>query len=295
MRRIPVSPYLLLVLTTLFWSGNFVIGRAVRLEVPPIGLAFWRWALALAILLPFSWRLLARHWPVIRAHLPLLVVMGILGVTNFNTFVYLGLQTTTATNAVLLLSTTPVIIVGLSRLLHHEPVRPRQLLGIVLSLGGVLAIIARGDPQVLAGLSLAAGDLWVLAAVVSWALYSVLLQRRPAGLDPLAFLVFTIVAGVVTLAPFYLWESATGAVVRPSLVTLATVGYVAVFASILAFIFWNRAVAEVGPNRAGQFIHLIPVFGTLLSVVFLDERLHAYHLAGIVLIVAGIRLTTARR
>jgi len=289
------SPYLLLVLTPLFWSGNFVIGRAVHLQVPPLGLSFWRWLVACLILLPFGWGPLRRHWPVLRAHLPLMLVLAILGVANFNTFVYLGLQTTTATNAVLLQSNIPVIIVGLAWLLLGEPVRPRQLMGILFSLAGVLTLITRGDPAVFRTLTLTTGDLWILAAVASWALYSVLLRRRPPGLDPLGFLMFTVIVGVVVLAPFYLWESAGGRQMVLNGVTVATVLYVAVFASVLAYIFWNRAVAEVGPSRAGQFIHLMPVFGTTLSIIFLGERLAAYHLVGALLIVGGILFVSLRR
>ena len=292
MRRFSVSPYLLLVLTTLFWSGNFVLARSVRLEVPPIGLSFWRWAFAAALLLPFVWRDMWRHRSLVRANLRLVLALALFGVASFNTLIYLGLQTTTASNAVLLQSVMPLVIILLSRLLLGIQVTAMQALGILLSLGGVLIIVTRGDLNTLLGVDLVQGDLLVLSAVFVWGLYSVLLKRLPPGLGGLTLLGYTIALGVVFIAPVYAWEISSGVTMRLSWVTINSVLYVAVFPSLLAFLFWNRAVGEVGPNRAGQFIHLMPVFGSLLSVVFLGERLYRYHLIGILLVAFGIYLAT---
>ncbi|MEE4379261.1 MAG: DMT family transporter [Candidatus Competibacteraceae bacterium] len=294
-RLLSVSPYVLLVLTTLFWSGNFVLGRAVREVFPPLALSFWRWAAALVLILPFVLPHLRTHWPSIRRHWKILTLLSVLGVVNFNSFVYLGLQSTMATNAVIMLSITPVMIVALSFLLLRLPVTRWQAIGIGVSLAGVLIIVARGDWQVLFGLSLNQGDLWILTAVLSWALYSVCLRWRPADLPPLVFLAATIAIGVPLLAPFYLWELANGAQLAISAVTIASIVYVAIFPSLLAFIFWNRAVAELGANRTGQFLHLMPAFGAIQSMLFLGERLHDFHLAGISLIATGIYLATRFR
>ena len=174
------SPYLLLVLTTLFWSGNFVLGRAVHAVFTPFTLSFWRWAVALAILLPFVWSSLRRQKPLLRRHGPILFLLSVLGVVNFNTFVYIGLQSTTATNAVIMLSVTPVLIVALSFLLLRQTVTGWQALGIAVSLAGVLVIVGRGELQSLLARRFNFGDLWILAAVFSWALYSVCLRWRPA-------------------------------------------------------------------------------------------------------------------
>ena len=288
----PVSPYVLASLAPLFWSGNFILGRALNQTIPPIALSFWRWALALLILLPFALPRLRGQWGLIRGHWLILSVLAVLGVTNFNTFVYLGLQTTTATNAVLLVSTTPVLIVTLSFLLLGQRVSPRQAGGILLSLAGVAVIVARGDAQALAALRLNAGDLWVLAAVASWALYSVCLRWRPPGLDPLAFLTLTMVIGLVPLLPLYLWELGRGLSFEINAVTLGAIGYVALFPSVLAYVIWNRAVAQLGANRTGQLLHLMPAFGALLAMPLLGERMHGFHLAGIALIAAGIALAT---
>lgn len=283
-------PYLLVTLAALFWSGNFVLGRALGGLIPPIALSFWRWALALLILLPFALPRLGRQAALIRRHWAILILLGLLGVTNFNTFVYLGLTTTTATNAVLLQSTTPVLIVGLSFALLGERVGVQQAAGILLSLGGVAAIVLKGDLGMLSGLDVNQGDLWVLAAVVSWALYSVCLRWRPPELDPLAFLAATIAAGLIPLLPLYLWDLGRVGGFALDRVTLSAIAYVAIFPSVLAYVFWNRAVAELGATRTGQFMHLMPVFGTLLSMLLLGERLQGFHLAGIGLIAAGIWL-----
>lgn len=290
----PVSPYLLVTLAALFWSGNFVLGRALGDSIPPIALSFWRWALALLIVLPFTLPRVLAQAGLIRRHLGVLVLLGLLGVTNFNTFVYLGLQSTTATNAVLLQSATPVLIVALSFVLLREGVSFRQAAGILVSLAGVAAIVLQGDPARLTGLTLNRGDLWVLAAVLSWALYSVCLRWRPAQIEPLVLLTATIAVGVVLLLPLYLWDLSRAGGFAVNATSLGAIGYVAVFPSVLAYIFWNRGVAELGANRTGQFMHLMPVFGTLLAMLLLGERMRGFHLAGIGLIAAGIWLATVR-
>jgi drug/metabolite transporter (DMT)-like permease len=293
--RIKASPYFLLVLTTLFWAGNFVLGRAVNASIPPVGLAFWRWTIALAVLLPFSLPHLRRQWPMVRGNWRPLALYGILGVTCFNTFVYIGLHSTTAINALLVNSVIPVLIVVLSRFLAHTPVTRPQAAGIALSLAGVVTIICRADTGLLLSLQINRGDLWVLLAVVCWAFYTFLLRRRPAGLHPLSFLCSIIIIGLMVLAPFYAWEISQGARVGTDPATCGSILYVALFPSVLAFIFWNQAVGEVGPNKAGLFLHLMPVFGAFLSFLFLGESLHLYHLAGIGLIFTGIYLVTSAR
>jgi drug/metabolite transporter (DMT)-like permease len=293
--RISASPYLLLVLTTLFWAGNFVLGRAVKASIPPIGLAFWRWAVALAILLPFAVPHLRAQFPLLRRHWRPLAVYGILGVTCFNTFVYIGLHSTTATNALLVNSIIPVVIVVLSRVLAATPITRSQAAGILLSLAGVFTIISRADMEMFRSLQVNKGDAWVMLAVISWSFYTFQLRCRPVGLHPLSFLSSIIFIGLLVLAPFYVWEISTGNRVGFDPVTWGSILYVALFPSVLAFIFWNQAVGEVGPNKAGLFLHLMPVFGTVLSLLFLGESLHLYHLAGIILIFSGIYLTTVAR
>ena len=262
--------------------------------MPPLALAFWRWAIALAVLLPFAWRPLAADRGEILRHWKLLAVLGVTGVGVFNTFVYVGLGTTTATNALLLNSAIPVLIVAIGWLFLGERVGPVQALGIGVSLAGVVAIIARGDIGSLAGLRLSAGDLWILSAMVDWAVYTLLLRRRPAGVSPLALLAVTMMAGLAAITPFYLAELAGGARITFTPGSTAALAYIGVFPSLVAYLFWNRAVAEVGASRAGIFVHLIPDFGTLLAIAILGEGFRAYHAAGIALILAGIVLATRK-
>lgn len=286
------SPYLLLVLTTLFWSGNFVLGRAVHTVFTPFSLSFWRWAMALVVLLPWVWSSLREQVPLLRRYWLILLLLSVLGVVNFNTFVYIGLQTTTATNALIMLSVTPVLIVGLSFVLLRQTVTLWQIVGIVVSLLGVLIIISRGDTKALLAREVNSGDLWVLAAVGSWALYSVCLRWRPVDLKPLNFQATTILLGMLILTPLYGWDLAQGRTIAINPATVGTILYLALFPSILAYIFWNRAVAELGANRTGQFLHLMPAFGAVLSILFLGERLYNFHFVGIALIALGIWLAT---
>lgn len=285
-------PYLLLVLATLFWSGNFVIGRGVHAHVPPIALAFWRWTVALIVLTPFALHHAWRERALLREHWKLLGALGILGVSCFNTLVYLGLQTTGAINAVVVYSTVPVIIVFFSWAAYRDTISLRQGIGGLVSLAGVLWVTTRGEPLAIVHLHVHTGDLLVLAAAFTWAAYSVLLRHHPPGLHPLAFLLSIIAIGVLVLSPAYGWELSTGVTMHLDATTVAAVLYVAVFASLLSFICWNRAVRWVGANRAGIFVHLMPVFSTILAILFLGERLHRYHLWGIGAVASGIVLTT---
>jgi drug/metabolite transporter (DMT)-like permease len=288
------TPYLLLLLALLFWAGNLIASRGLHGTVPPIGLAFWRWLVASALILPVALPRILRQRSLFAGAWRWLLVLSVVGVTGYNTLLYLAVQTTTATNAAVIMASIPALIVALSWLLFGERIRPRQMLGVALALAGVVVLITRGDPAVLRALALRPGDLWALTAAVSWALYSVLLRHRPAGMDQIGFLGVTFVVGLGALTPFYLWEVSTGARMRFDAATVAVVGYVAVFASILAWLFWNRAVAAVGAYRAGLSLYLNPVLGMLLAMIFLGERIERFQLAGMAGIVAGIWLATGQ-
>ena len=284
------SPFLLLAGATLLWAGNFVLGRAVRGHVPPVGLAFWRWTLALAILLAFQWRGLVARRRELRARGAVVVGLGILGVGNFNLFLYVGVQHTTAANALLLNAAAPAFILALSAALGLDRPTARGVGGVLLSLLGVLVILSHGDPAALRALRFNPGDLWVLAAVVSWSLYTVLLPRRPAEVEPMVLLTATTLVGVAWIAPFYAWEIHRGLRVTPDLVTLASIGYVGLFASLAAYALWNAGVALAGPARAGVTLNLMPAFGTVLAVLLLGEPFRAFQALGIACIVAGVTL-----
>jgi len=285
-------PYILLILTTLFWSGNFVLSKAMHGDIPPLALSYWRWLVALLILSFFGLRHLLSQKQLILQHYRYLILQGLLGVTGFNTLVYLAMQTTTAINAVLVNSCIPVIIVIASWLLYQEKLSVRQCCGVCISLSGVLLIISQGNPQILLQLQFNRGDVLVFLAAVCWALYSANLKRFPRGLHPLAYQTAIVIPGLVALTPLYILEIAGGKTFAITAATVGTIFYVAIFASVLAFIFWNRAVSILGANRAGPFIHLMPVFSTILAVIFLNETLTANHLRAVLLIFGGILLTT---
>ncbi len=285
----------MLAAAALFWSGNFVVGRAFAGDIPPLTLSYLRWQTALLILLPFTLRPLLRQWPLIVAHKWKMLLLGVLGVAGFNSLAYLGLQQTTATNALLINSFIPILIILLSRIYPGLPVRWNQLLGILVSTIGVAILIAQGRLERLLALEINRGDLWVLAAVLVWAIYSIGLKFRPPELKPASFLACSVLIGVLALAPLFWLNPFDEPAFEPTAANLVAVGYVALFASIGAYAFWNQGVKLVGAGTAGQFIHLMPVFGTLMAVAFLGERLHGYHLAGAAAIALGIYLSLAKR
>ena len=287
---------LMFVLPPLFWSGNLVMARGLHEVFPPVGLAFWRWTAALAILLAVGGRMAWLQRRSILSHWRLLVVYGLLGVAGYNTLLYVGLQTTTAINAAVLNAGLPLIIPLFTWLLAGERLTARQAVGLALSLSGVLWILCRGDPSALAALSFRAGDGWILLAVLSWAIYSALLRYRPADLSPLVFMLTMVGVGVAALCPFYTWElMASGRSMPLSGQSLAVVLYLALFASILAWICWNRSVVLIGATRTGLAFHLIPLFSGAMAIALLGEALYGYHLVGGLCILVGIVLTTVVR
>lgn len=288
-------PVLLLVLTALFWSGNWVVGRGFRGEVPPVALAFWRWTLAFACTLPFAWPYRAQAWPALRDHWPVLVALGLLGITGYNTLTYIGLQSTTATNGVLLNSFIPIVIILLGWLFLGRSLRRQEALGLAVSLCGVAVIVAHGELARLTALSFNPGDLWIMVSVLVWAAYTLLLGRRPAGLEPMLMLALLTAIGVLGLLPLYLWELAQGLRIHASAASLAGIVYTGIFPAFIGYVFWNRAVARVGAARAGLYIHLMPVATPLLSAVFLGEAPQAYHFAGMFLIIGGILVSSRGR
>ena len=287
-------PYLLLTLAVFFWAGNFIFGRAFHAEIPPVALAFWRWSCAALLVTGPSLRHLRRDRGALLAAWRPVLILSALGIGAFNTLVYSGLQYTQAINALLIQSLMPVLIVLFSWLLFREQLRPLQSAGILVSLWGAVTIIARGEPAVLASLQFNRGDLLVGAAVLCYAGYSVLLRTRPA-VHPLSFITVTFWLGTLLILPLYLWESMTVRPLQLQPVTLLVIGYVAIFPSILSYLCYNRGVGEIGANRAGLFIHLLPVFGSIMAIVFLGEQLFWHHVVGIALIAVGIALAVRKQ
>lgn len=288
------NPYLLLTLTALFWSGNMVLGRGIRADVPPMALAFWRWMLAFLLVLPLALPHFKSQWPLLKKGWKPVVILGLLGVGGYNTFAYLALQHTSATNAVLLNSFIPVATIAISWAFLGKHLRPIEACGVMISLCGAMTIVARGELNILLHLNLNVGDAWMLVAVLVWAIYTVGLAWRPAGVHPMLMLAAMTAVGLSVLIPAYLWEMAQGRHINVYFGSLASLAYVGLFPSFLGYIFYNRGVAEVGASKASLFIHLMPVFGTLLSAIFLGEIPLSYHYLGIGLIFTGIWLTTKK-
>ena len=284
--------YVLLVLTALFWSGNFVLARAMHAAVPPMTLSYMRWLIAFALLAPFSLRHAWRERALLWQCRGRILALSLLGITAFNSLVYTGVQTTTATNAVLLNSFIPILTVLFGALWFGQRLGGRQMLGLAVSFVGVLAIVSHGEWARLVGLNLNQGDLIVFLAMVSWALYTLALRGLPTGLNRFGLLITMVMIGLLAILPFFVWEVTSRRVVELNTATLATFAYVGVFPSVVAYLFFNYGVARLGPARAAMFIHLMPAFGALLSTVFLGETLAWYHLAGISAIFLGLSLST---
>jgi drug/metabolite transporter (DMT)-like permease len=287
------QPYLLLSLTSLSWAGNTVLGRLVVGHVPPVTLAFIRWSGAALILLPFAWPHIKRDWPVIRSHVGLMTVLALTGFSAFNTMAYIGLQYTSAINGLLLQSTTPLFVAMWAFALFGDRVTPRQAGGVLVSLAGVVVILCRGSLDVLFAIAVNRGDMWYLAALVIYAYYTAVLRTRPP-MHPLSFLAVAMGWGAVLLLPFLAWEIYSGRTIVFDATTVATFAYVCIFPSLLGYLFLNRGIELIGANRAAPFVHLVPVFGSVLAIVVLGEPLQLYQAIGYALVFAGITVATRK-
>ena len=295
MSRNLVLAIILLIASSFFWSGNFFSGKlAFLLDLTPFKLSFFRWILALLILLPFTYAQIIKDLEYYKKNILLMTVISILGVTIFNSFTYISLQTTLVINSTLMASVAPVMMIGFSWLIFRTKTTTLQFTGIILSLLGAFAIILKGNLNNLYNLYFTAGDLWMLGAVVSWCLYSVLLKKIDSKTSQLANLEVMIIIGVIFIIPFYIMESFNSTYLPSTGLDLAIIGYVAVFASIVAFFSWNKGVSIIGPNRASLFLHLIPVFSAIWAVSFLNEKFAFFHVIGVLFILSGIILSNIK-
>ncbi len=276
----------------LFWAGNFLVARAMRDTIPPFQMSFWRWLVAFFILLPFGLPYLRSNSHLLRREWPFLVLLGAVGVTAFNCFIYVALHHTTVVNAALINSLMPVATFLLALTLLRERLTTSQVFGVILAIVGAAIVIARGQPAQLLQLGSSRGEVLVLAGLTSWAAYTVLIKWRPTRLPMIAFLTSTIGFGTLFHLPLAMWERHVYGGFEVTSVTTGAILFLAIFPSILAYVLWNRAVATIGPGRTGMFMYLMPVFSAVLAVWFLDEPLQLYHLAGVLLIFLGIALVT---
>jgi drug/metabolite transporter (DMT)-like permease len=281
------QPYLLLSLTSLFWAGNIVLARYVAGHVPPMTLSCVRWIGAFLMLLPFARPHLRHDWRALRARLPLIVMLSATGFAVNNALSYWALQYTQALNALLIQSSGPLFVALWSLTLFGVRLTWAQLAGIAISLSGVLTIILRGDPGALASIQFNKGDVMFGGALLAFGLYSALMPRRPKT-HQLSLIVFTTSCGALLLLPFAVWEYSSGFRLQFDALTIATLIYVVIFPSTLAYLFFNRGIALIGPNRAAPFLHLVPVFGSAMAILLLGEQPRLFHLVGYLLVLAGV-------
>ncbi len=286
-RGLWANAYLVLILASLCWSGNHLMGRAIAGHVPPLTITTLRWLLAAAILYPLIRHQLARDWPLIRRHIGVLIFLALIGGGLFGALQFVGLQLTTALNVSVMNSLAPVFIAVAGAAMFRDRLTRGQFVGILISLIGVLAIISKLDPAVLSHLAFNAGDILILINMMLWGVYSASLRWRPA-VHPMSFMfVFCLISGV-SMLPAFAWEHSTGFVLQPTWLTFSAIAFVTIFSTIVAFACWTRGVELIGPNRAGVFLHLIPIFSALLTGALLGEPLMGYHVVGFALILAGV-------
>ena len=288
------QPYLLLSLTSLFWAGNVVLARYVAGHVPPITLSCIRWCGTFLLLLPFAWPHLRRDWKVLTAHWPLMLIFSATGFAFNNVLSYTAMKYTTALNGLLMQSSGPLFVALWSLTLFGVRLTRGQFVGIAISLAGVLTIILHGDITALTSIRLNKGDLMYAACMFAFGLYSALMPRRPK-VHQLSLIGATTACGALMLLPASGWElTSGGGVFIWDRLTIAAIFYVVIFPSALAYLFFNRGVALIGPNRAAPFQHLMPVFGSVMAIAFLGERLQLFHLIGYALVLAGV-VTASRK
>lgn len=288
-------PQLLLVLATLLWGGNFVIGRAVAGDIPPITLAFLRWCVAFIVFLPIAYSRVKREWPMIKTHWPAVIVMAITGVACFNTLVYIGVYYTTSINASLMNSSTPIIIYILSFIFLKERLSKFQLIGTALSLAGVAFILSKGSLETLLSFSFNKGDLIVLIAVFCWGVYSLLVKQYAGRLPGYSTFLITIALGVIMLLPFTIYELMTTSVdIVWSPSTIGAILYVGIVASIIAFLSWNSGVVALGANKASIYLNFIPLFAAIFAVLFLGEDLLLAQVIGGLAVICGVLLASKK-
>jgi len=286
---------LFLLAAPLCMASNLVTARWLAGEAPPLGLSFWRWALSALVLLPFVGPGLWRKRALVLRHWKLLFGLGLGGMSIAGGFVYIAVQQTSAVNAGVMVATGPVFILLLAAATLGERLTLRQGIGVVVAIAGALTIASRGDPAALLGLAFHAGDLWALASTLGWAVYSVLLRRKPAELDGLEIFFLASVTGTLGLAPFYLWESLTVGPVPFAPRTLAGLAVIVLVASVASYLLYGRGVAVLGAAKAGPFIYLLPIYGAGLAWALLGEAPQLYHALAAALILGGVSVASMGR
>jgi drug/metabolite transporter (DMT)-like permease len=289
------TAYIFLIFATLFWSGNFIVGKAASLfEIPPFSLNFYRWTFAWLILAPFTLKEIFQKKDYILQNIKLILILGITSITIFNSIVYYSLNFTQVISGVLMISTIPVMIIFFSWIFKIEKTNIYQILGVILSLIGVAIIVTKANFDLLINMNFNKGDLWMVVAMFSWAMYSALLRKKKFELTQLSLLEVIISAGLIFLIPAYLIEISLGFKLNLNLPFILTLSYVVLFPGLASFICWIKGIAIIGSNRSGIFLHLMPIFSTVLAMLIFKEKFMNFHLFGAVFIVGGIFLSSRK-
>ena len=282
--------YLCAIAATLFWSGNFTVARGVTENIPPIALAFWRWMTAVLILAPFALKPLIKNWSIIKSNIVYLTVTSVLGVSLFNTLIYIAGHSTTAMNMSLIVITFPVFVIIFSKFIYKEIITLNKALGIVFVIAGVVTLITKGELSVIKNISFSSGDLWMLLAAITFACYSLLIKHKPAQLGTRAFQISTFSIGLIILTPFYIWESSTTNFQIQSIdqTTFYSILYLGIFASLFSYILWGKAVELIGPTRSSMIYYTLPIFSGISAYAFLGEKIESIHIVSMLLILFGV-------
>jgi len=287
--------YFLLFLTTLFWSGNFIVGKAASMyAIPPFSLNFYRWLFAWLILLPFTFKEIIKKKDYILSNSGFFIILGITSITIFNSIVYYSLNFTQVISGVLMISTIPVMIIFISSLLKIEKTNIFQIFGVILSLTGVIFIVTKADIEILITLNFNKGDLTMIVAMFSWATYSALLKKKKYELTQISLLQIVITFGLAFLIPIYFIEMSMGYLIKLGKPFYLTLTYVVLFPGLASFFFWIKGISIIGANRSGIFLHLMPIFGAIMAMIIFDEKFMFYHFLGAIFIFMGIILSNRK-
>jgi len=287
--------YLFLFLAIFFWAGNFIVGKVASIyQIPPFSLNFYRWFFAWLILAPFTLKEIFSKKQYIFENFKFFIFLGITSVTIFNSIVYYSLNFTQVISGVLMISTIPVMIIFISSILKIEKTNIFQIFGVILSFLGVIVIVTKFNLEILMNLNFNKGDLTMVVAMLSWATYSALLKKKKHDLSQLTLLQVIITFGLIFLIPIYFIEMSLGYEIEINRPFLLTLGYVVLFPGLTSFICWIKGIALIGPNRAGIFLHLMPIFSAIMAMLIFDEKFMFYHFLGGLFILSGIILSNKK-
>lgn len=280
--------YLYALSATIIWSGNFIISRDLSGSIPPISLAFYRWVVAVMIFLPWALKPLMQQWQALKKNIGYLCISFLLGVTAFNTLIYFAGHSTSAINLSLIAITFPIFIIIISRFFFKELITFKKATGIIIVVIGIILLITKGDLDRLLNLSFAIGDVWMLLASLIFAIYSLLLKQKPKNISIIAFQLSTFILGLIFLLPFFIVESLSVPSFQFNSKIIISIFYLGIFASLFAFLLWNKAITKIGPSKASLIYYTLPLFSSFWAYLFINETISMVHLYSAVLIIAGI-------